>query len=239
MVETTTTHARYYDELFSNFDYANSLQLARAICILDAVLATGVAKPRILDLGCGSGWLSNLLATFGPTLGVDQSSHAASVAREQYPRAKFETADILQWDYPAESFDIVVSQEVIEHVEDQQRYLQIASNLIRDDGFLILTTPNAKTMMAMPERERKEWSNQPIENWVTISQLRNLLQRNFRNIRLKTIILGMGTGGSYRLVNSAKLSHGLANVGLGRAYDWMRERIGYGLHIVATARKAR
>jgi hypothetical protein len=46
-------------------------------------------------------------------------------------------------------------------------------------------------MLAMPETKRKEWSNQPLENWVTRRELRELLGRKFTNIRITTITFGM------------------------------------------------
>jgi 2-polyprenyl-3-methyl-5-hydroxy-6-metoxy-1,4-benzoquinol methylase len=237
MIENKEGQARYYDELFSKFEYANSLQLLRAISILDALSATGVTTPRILDFGCGSGWLTNILAMFGPAMGVELSSQAVLKATNLYPAAKFEAADVFHWSHSAGSFDVVVSQEVIEHVEDQARYLELAASFLRDKGFLILTTPNAYTMMAMPEPERTAWSNQPIENWLTPLELRNLLRNRFDNIQVRTIIYGLGSSGSYRVMNSTKLAQLMAKVHLDRPYDWMRGHLGYGLHTVATARK--
>ena len=111
----------------------------------------------------------------------------------------------LSGNIPPGSFDVVVSQEVLEHVDEQALYLQLAANLLRDKGFLILTTPNKYTMMAMPEPQRTWWSNQPLENWLTPAEVRILLEKNFEDVHLNTIIFGMGSGGSYRAVNSAKL----------------------------------
>jgi 2-polyprenyl-3-methyl-5-hydroxy-6-metoxy-1,4-benzoquinol methylase len=229
--------ARYYNDRFRDFDYANSLQLERAVSILDALRRTGLDKPRILDFGCGPGWLSNILSTFGPTTGVDLSPEAIAAAIKRYPEVSYEAVDVFNWDYLSGAFDVVVSQEVLEHVEDQARYLDMASDLLCDRGFLILTTPNARTMMAMPEAKRREWTNQPLENWVTSTELRSLLQRRFKNIKLTTITFGMGSAGSYRLVNSTKLGAVMTTVGGAQLHDWLRGSFVYGLHLVALAQK--
>jgi 2-polyprenyl-3-methyl-5-hydroxy-6-metoxy-1,4-benzoquinol methylase len=199
--------------------------------------ATGLTVPRILDFGCGSGWLTNILAMFGPTTGVELSPQAVEIATRRFPAAEFEASDVFKWEHPAGSFDVVVSQEVLEHVDQQALYLQLAANLLRDKGFLILTTPNKYTMMAMPEPDRTRWSNQPLENWLTPGEVRTLMQKNFENIHLDTIIFGMGSGGTYRAVNSTKVFRLLETVRLDRSYNWMRGRLQYGLHTVATARK--
>ena len=229
--------ARYYDLRFSSFEYANRLQLERATSILEALRKADLAKPRILDFGCGPGWLSNILNTFGPTVGIDLSPEAIKEAKKQYPGVSFEAVDVFQWNFPRGAFDVVVSQEVLEHVDDQPRYLGMAADLLTDRGFLILTTPNAPSMMAMPEKERIAWSNQPIENWVTMSELRALLARNFELLEMKTITFGIGSLGSYQLVNSTKLYNTLARLGLGGSFDRFRSGLGYGLHTVALARK--
>jgi 2-polyprenyl-3-methyl-5-hydroxy-6-metoxy-1,4-benzoquinol methylase len=145
--------------------------------------------------------------------------------------------DVFNWDYPAGTFDVVVSQEVLEHVEDQSRYIDIAHDLLRAGGYLILTTPNARSMLAMPEKQRNEWTNQPLENWVTTSELRALLRRKFTIAQMTTITFGMGSSGSYRLMNSAKVESALRQIGLSKVHNWLRAKLDYGLHIVAVAQK--
>ena len=237
MSSDKSEQARYYDQHFGGFRYANSLQLERAARILDAILSTGLLSPRVVDLGCGPGWLANILATFGPTVGVDLSPQSIFEARQRYPMVQYEAADIFSWSYQGPPFDIVVSQEVLEHVEDQPRYLDIAFGLLRKGGYLVLTTPNAHTMRAMPEKERKEWTDQPLENWLTKAELRALLTRRFKVLSMTSIHPDVGSKGSYRLANSVKVRALVSAAGLGDSFKRLRGRFGYGLHLVAVARK--
>jgi 2-polyprenyl-3-methyl-5-hydroxy-6-metoxy-1,4-benzoquinol methylase len=131
----------------------------------------------------------------------------------------------------------VISQEIIEHIEDQKRYIDVAHGLLSDRGYLILTTPNARTMHAMSEEDRKAWSNQPIENWLTTSQLRSLLEDRFEIVSLTTIVLNVGTLGLYRIANSERLRSFLATLGLLPAFNSLRSFLGYGLHIVIVGKK--
>lgn len=170
---------QFYNDRWHDFTFANRLKLERCIAILEALRSTRIREPRIIDLGCGSGWLASILGVFGPTTAVDLSDVAIDEAQKRYSHVNFYQADIMNWEYPEEAFDIAVSQEVIEHVEDQDRYLRIARGLLRTGGFLILTTPNARTFYALPEEVRKAWSNQPIENWISIAELRKLLKPHF------------------------------------------------------------
>src|SRR5882762_539508 len=163
----------YYDQRWAQEEFVNALQASRCAAIVGGLAYLDLAKPRILDLGCGSGWLSAVLAQFGPTTGVDLSDYAVREASKRYPWVRFHAANILEWKEGSQlgEFDIVVSQEVIEHVPDQMEYLKIAFNFLRDGGFLLLTTPNARTFAAMQEQLRRSWSDQPLEDILTRKQL--------------------------------------------------------------------
>jgi SAM-dependent methyltransferase len=76
---------------------------------------------RVLDLGCGSGWLSIYLARDGFTVtGLDISDQALFLAKtwaEQENLAiKFDTGDIAEMSYAPGSFDAVVANSIFEHL---------------------------------------------------------------------------------------------------------------------------
>ena len=227
----------FYNERWGEFEFANRLKLMRCTAILRAMAASGLYQPKIIDLGSGTGWLAGIIGNFGPTTGVELSNTAVIEASRKYPHVQFMDEDILQWDYPKETFDIVVSQEDIEHIEVQKAYLDVAHGLLRPKGYLILTTPNARTFEAMPKHQREAWSNQPIENWLTVAELRDLLQHRFEVVRLTTIIPNHGILGVYRFVNSVWLKALFQRLRLGNSFDSLRLNLGYGLHTLAVARK--
>ena len=63
----------------------------------EAVAATGLSNPRLLEIGCGSGYYSEVLATLLPGgvryTGIDYSDAMIARAREHYPAIAFEVAD--------------------------------------------------------------------------------------------------------------------------------------------------
>lgn len=76
---------------------------------------------RILDLGCGSGWLSIYLGRLGFFVtGVDISEHAIQLARQWAERetlnARFDVGDIADLPYPQGAFDAVVANSIFEHL---------------------------------------------------------------------------------------------------------------------------
>lgn len=236
--ESIEYQQEFYNDRWKSYAFANRLKLLRCAAILDALALTKLDEPRIIDLGCGAGWLAGIIGNFGPTIAVDLSSTTIAEASKKYPHVKFIQADVLDWNYPRKQFDIVISQEVIEHVEDQKKYLEIAYGLLREGGYLILTTPNARTLYAMTEEQRSSWTQQPIENWLTIGEFKNLLNGRFEVIRLVTMIHGYGAQGTYRFVNSERVRSLLKKIGFDGILDKMRMNFGYGLHILAICKKA-
>jgi 2-polyprenyl-3-methyl-5-hydroxy-6-metoxy-1,4-benzoquinol methylase len=237
MIKDLKEQASFYDERWSKFQYAHGPKLIRATAILNALASLRLRTPHMLDLGCGIGWLTGILSQFGPTMGVELSSLAIEEARKRYPLAQFVQADVLNWDHPSKSFDVVISQEVLEHMEDQAKYLDIAANLLKEDGWLILTTPNRKILEAMTPQSRAEVCDQPIENWLTKKELAHLLDKHFTVVHMTTLVTGFGYYGVHRLVNSIRLVNFFTSLGLRRFYDSMRLSLGFGLHILVVARR--
>src|SRR5262245_43896671 len=84
----------FYNHRWGSVSPVGGPKLARCIGILEEVLGADIRQPRILDLGCGTGWLTNILSAIGPTTGVDLSDGAIDEATARYPAAHFIQADI-------------------------------------------------------------------------------------------------------------------------------------------------
>jgi SAM-dependent methyltransferase len=74
----------------------------------------------VLDLGCGTGWLSIYLAKQGfQVTGLDISMHAIKLAREWAAKEDldihFDVGDIADMPYPDSSFDAIVANSIFEH----------------------------------------------------------------------------------------------------------------------------
>jgi len=229
---------KYYDRRWSNFDYANLYCLERSVFILDALRAGNMNYPRICDLGCGAGWLTNILNSFGPTVGVELSPRAVEQARERYPGAEFVCADATKWDPGQGQFDVVVSQEVLEHIIDKAAYLRIARRSLKTGGTLIMTTPNLKVLDAIPELERKAvWETQPVELPVDRNRLTVLLaESGFEVIRTSSAVWGAGRKGIHRLVNSTKLQKFLNAVRLNAYWQKMFLKRDFGAYLLTVAK---
>ncbi|HEY9810725.1 MAG TPA: class I SAM-dependent methyltransferase [Halomicronema sp.] len=101
-------------------------------------------KPFILDIGCGNGSLSNLIAQQGyQVVGIDESKQGINIARQSFPNCQFIQKSI--YDLPdsefKNAFDIVIAIEVIEHLIYPRELLKAAQQYLKPTGRLILTTP--------------------------------------------------------------------------------------------------
>lgn len=98
----------------------------------------------VLDLGCGNGSFTALLAAQGFSIdGCDGSESGIRVARQSYPDLKFWHQDFNS-PLPARlagQYDAVVSTEVIEHLLLPRRLLQTALQALRPGGLLVVSAP--------------------------------------------------------------------------------------------------
>ena len=97
----------------------------------------GMKGGKILDIGCGPGWLLSSLGVEWDCHGVEGSSFASNVAKKF---AKIHNGDIET--YNEENFDLIVSNHVIEHIPQPLLFLEKIKSLLKPGGRLILGTPD-------------------------------------------------------------------------------------------------
>lgn len=103
---------------------------------------------NVLDAGCGCGLGSWIWATNGAktVYAYDISEEALNFANDKYqkPNIIFHKIDFNSDKLPfQESFDVVCSIEVIEHIQNYDFYMQNIYKSLKKGGILFLTTPNA------------------------------------------------------------------------------------------------
>ena len=105
-----------------------------------------VAGRTVLDVACGAGYGSALLARHADrVVGADIAAEAIAHARERYaavPNLEFCAADCAELPFADASFDAVVSFETIEHIEAQERFLDEVRRVVRSEGLFIVSSPN-------------------------------------------------------------------------------------------------
>src|SRR5437667_9152380 len=100
----------------------------------------GKRKPRILDVGCGTGANLQMLSEFGDAEGVDVSSEALDFCRARgLAKVKQGAAEALP--YEDASFDLVTGLDVVEHLDDDLAGLKEMRRVLRPRGRALLFVP--------------------------------------------------------------------------------------------------
>lgn len=100
---------------------------------------------RVLDIACGEGYGSNLLANHASeVIGVDNDRLTIKHAKRKYRRANLRFTQGLCSAIPLEdgSIDLVVSFETMEHVREQEQFLNEVRRVLVSDGILIISSPD-------------------------------------------------------------------------------------------------
>jgi SAM-dependent methyltransferase len=98
------------------------------------------ARARILDAGCGSGRNMVELARHGTVTGVELSETSVDLARGR-EIGEVVAGSVLEMPFPADSFDLAVSLDVIEHLEDDLGALREMRRTVTPGGSLLVTVP--------------------------------------------------------------------------------------------------
>src|SRR5207245_6099173 len=194
---------RFWDEKWDRQRRPNDYQRRRGETVLAILQSLRLANPGILDFGCGTGWFTAELAHLGRATGIDLSETAIAHAKATYPYVPFLAANVFETPFPAEQFDVVVSQEVLAHVEDPARYLDLIAQILKPNGYLIITTANRLVMERWdhggpdPDGHIKLYPNR--------REFKRMLRRRFQVLRT-TNMIPVGNRGFLRFVNSYKLN---------------------------------
>jgi SAM-dependent methyltransferase len=98
------------------------------------------APARILDAGCGSGRNMVDLARHGDVTGVELSDASAALARARRAGEVLE-GSVMDMPFAADSFDLAVSLDVIEHLQDDRGALRELRRVVAPGGALLVTVP--------------------------------------------------------------------------------------------------
>jgi len=97
----------------------------------------------ILDVGAGEGFTLEMFRknNVGEKLeGIEYMDDALKLAKKLHPKVKIKKGNIYELPYSANSFDLVICNEVLEHLDDPQKALSELKRVAKK--YLILSVPN-------------------------------------------------------------------------------------------------
>ena len=136
---------------------------------------------QVLDLGSGEGFGAALLSeTAGHVVGVDVDELTVEHSRLNYagPNLEFQLGTAVDLSaFEDGSFGAVVAFEIIEHVREQERLLSEVARILRDNGILVISTPDRRMY-----GEARNEPNPFHERELALEEFLELLSVNFPHV---------------------------------------------------------
>lgn len=153
-MKKTKTHSHNHEELsFSGERMVPKLNKGMTLYyehLTRYLMATGLVKNKnVLDVGCGTGYGSWLLKEMGArsVSGFDISEESINYAKKNYKTTgvNFRVGNAEKFPKYKNKFDLIVTFELIEHIDDHDAFLKQVTANLQKNGTLIVSTPNKNT----------------------------------------------------------------------------------------------
>lgn len=143
-------------------------------------LAEPYIRGSLLELGCGEGRGVKLLAPkCEQYLGLDKIGEIISSLQNRYPLLVFKEAIFPPFSFLDDNtFDTIVSFQVIEHIKDDKTFLEEIYRVLKPGGKAIITTPNIKKTLTRNPWHIREYTSE---------QLYHLTESIFDTVEMKGI----------------------------------------------------
>ena len=123
---------------------------------------------RLLEVGCGDGWLLAVAQARGyEVLGAEISAHAAAEANRRLGGPRVAVGPLERMALPGDQ-DVVVCADVVEHVRDPAPFLRRLKDALRPGGVLFLVTPSLDSLSA--RLLRRHWMEYKVEHLFYFSE---------------------------------------------------------------------
>jgi 2-polyprenyl-3-methyl-5-hydroxy-6-metoxy-1,4-benzoquinol methylase len=146
--------------------------------ILSRILKKFINKKKIiiLDYGCGVGINLSMLSKYGKVFYYDKSRLAINYVKKKYYNKKFfiNIDELLKY---KNKFDLIVATDVIEHIKNDKKEILKISNLLKKDGYILITVPAFQSLFSSKDISLKHYRRYNKDT------LHNLLNKNFHVIK--------------------------------------------------------
>lgn len=99
---------------------------------------------RVLDIGCGEGAFGVTIPNALEVWGVEPHERAAAVAKTRLHRVFTSLFDIAKTDLPKNYFDLVICNDVIEHMTDHDGFLRSIQDVMAPGATIVGSLPNVR-----------------------------------------------------------------------------------------------
>jgi len=144
------------------------------------VLAADLVKGDLLEVGCGEGrGIDWILPHVSKYTAIDKIEPVIEKLKVKYPDSKFMSGNIPPLSvFGDNSFDSIVSFQVIEHIQNDKLYLKEIHRVLKPGGIALITTPNRPVSLSRNPWHIREY---------TARELTDLASRYFADVTMKGI----------------------------------------------------
>lgn len=136
---------------FYEVDLENQIRIKKVLKIFSNLRSKTINNPVLLDIGCGSGEISQKISASGFQVhGMDISQKAVKRAKHKGIQAIAANAED-PFPYKKSFFDYIFAGEIIEHLFDTKLFFSEVQRVLKINGIFVITTPN---LAHLPDRFR-------------------------------------------------------------------------------------
>ncbi len=156
-----------------------------------------ISGKKLLDVGCEAGWITVKLAQKGAQVTAidlieEPIRELRRTIKEKNLSITLRVADATKLPFAAESFDIILATEVIEHITNLDRFVESAARVLRPGGVLLITFPNENLRQKLYPLVSLFGINAEVESQVTLKnyqrqEIIKLFSQRFKLIKNYTL----------------------------------------------------
>lgn len=149
----------------------------------------GIAKGRVLDIGCGVGDFLHTMEQKGwETVGIEPSEDAKAIAKKRIKAQVLDTEE--QETLPENSFDLITMWHVLEHVDDLHWQLNQLERLVKPNGRVVIAVPNYNSYDGVFYKEKWAAYDVPrhLNHFNQETLVRMFKNNNFTHIKTEKLI---------------------------------------------------
>jgi SAM-dependent methyltransferase len=105
---------------------------------------------KILDYGCGVGINLTMLSEFGKVYYYDKNKLAINYVKKRHFNKKI-FVNVTRLSKFKKKFDLIIAADVIEHIKNDRKEIFKLSNLLKKDGYILITVPTFQSLFSLKD----------------------------------------------------------------------------------------
>lgn len=166
LIDRQTDVSHVYENEIPRQQYASPHRFARIKhCLLGHPIERQFGRRdfqgmTVLDIGCGNGAkLFDFYKRGAKVVGLELSDEKLAVARRYMPEGVFVRSTLQDARFPTDSFDIIIADNVLEHIPDADAFVSLVAEHLKSDGQAVFYVPHGHSLSVrmLAERAASIW----------------------------------------------------------------------------------